>query len=607
MGTRGWFVYKWQGKYYVYFNRLDSSPSGLGRNIIITIPSEPEQYQAWLQRMRSRYSTIAKQFERVFTISMDEFGAVPGHKDPHPEEDNLERLEQLPGYLTPERDGMVEWIYIVDLDRELFGIQNVCYYHLSKVTTDFEDTMEDAQRYWLGYLGRNEIHESIATNDIHLTPLTDDPTPVFLQMQPTTIYPKQESSLNRMPTFVACKRVYRLFLSKYEKHIRQAQDSHTESDFLFRELVFAIMCFTSCSPEWVRLIAAANIKYEGDGRNNWRYGAVLDHSADRRPKEFMTRFLQGYHLEGLESGSAPTSTSYWFSGALVYLKRDITSRERFRDAIVSAVAKGKADGRTHFSAIVVSLKHFILLKFSDGNVQHTKRLNLGACPEVMRERALMFYHEIEEQPNKRAKEFVAEEEEKKKNTNESREPTRNSSELETTADNNGLQHDSGDASLPSSNETTHGPPDDSDWADNSNAAAFGILAHFFDATEKQELKPSTIYNEGVLPNEVYQNILRYVDLETNIACRKVSRSFREWALETFVMDNGLKLVYRPRKEPECFHDNIGFIGPFNPVFYKKLLRSRNGDIPYGIEDRLSVSFTDMGEHEQASTIEGLMP
>lgn len=64
-------------------------------------------------------------------------------------------------------------------------------------------------------------------------------------------------------------------------------------------------------------------------------------------------------------------------------RRDITSGENFQDAIVSAVAKRKADGQTHFSAIIVSLKHFILLKFADGNVQHTKRLGLGIGPEFI--------------------------------------------------------------------------------------------------------------------------------------------------------------------------------------------------------------------------------
>ncbi|KAI0913057.1 hypothetical protein F4823DRAFT_103394 [Ustulina deusta] len=548
MGTRGLYVYKWRGRYYVYYNHWDSYPSGLGEDLVKGIPVSPGRYQEWLRQKRSDYSVIARKLEAVFAISLNKLGENPSR-----EEAGVQDLEQMSGYLAPEGDLWIEWVYVFDLDREMFGIHGACFFHLFRTPPHFENFMEEGQNYWLGKVGQNEVHESITTDDIHPTPLANNPTPAFLQMKPTTIYPKQESRLNRMPAFVACKRLYELFLKSYGNHIRLAQDAHVESDFLFRELVFAMMCFASCSPAWIRLVSTANMMYEG-ARMDWGYGVILDHGVTREPKEFITRFLRGYHLEGMESGSAPNSTSYWFSGALVYLRRDITSRERFHDAIVSAVAKGKADGHTHFSAIVISLKHFILLKYADGQVQHTKRLNLCAGPEFVKRPVIRFHHDDREEESDEESDTEEREDSKKKtNTEEKGESGENNSEMETTTD--------------------------SDWADNAHGAAFDILAHFLDATQKLRLKPSAIHNEGVFPNEVYQRILSYVDLDTNIACLNVSRSFREFASETFLMDNGLKFVYRHGKEPECFHDTIGFVGSFNPTTYQRFLSRNRANFP----------------------------
>ncbi|KAI0490091.1 hypothetical protein F4859DRAFT_179230 [Xylaria cf. heliscus] len=551
MGTRGWYIYKWQGRYYVYYNYMDSYPSGLGKGLVNRIPSDPEEYQEWLQRKRSDYSKLAERCRELFIVSMDKV-----EKDPDPKEGLVDGIDQIPGYLPPEGDGVfIQWIYTIDLDKEIFVIHGSSFFHLAKIPSHFLDLMEEAQEYWLGNVCQNKVHESITTPDIHPTPLTSNPTPAFLQMKPTTIYPKQRSRLNDMPAFVACKSLYGLLLRSYKHTIPFARDCHFESDILYRELVFALLCLASCSPALVRLIATENMKYHGATSNDWSYGVILDHGATREPKEFVTRFLRGYHLEGMEAGSAPQSTSYWFSGALVYLRRDITSRERFHDAIVSAVAKGKADGRTHFSAIIISLKHFILLKFVDGNVQHTKRLNFDTCPKWVKPKLIHFYHDDKKEESHEEKETEEMEgSEEKKNTEEKGGSGQNSSGPETTTDNDG--------------ETTPDSSDDNDWVDDANVPAFEILANFFEVTQTQHLKPTTIYNDGVFPNEVYQRILRYVDRETNIAWRQVSRVFRDFASETFIMDNGLKLVHCPGKEPECFHDTVGFVGHFEPALYE---------------------------------------
>ncbi|KAI0404675.1 hypothetical protein F4802DRAFT_597854 [Xylaria palmicola] len=556
--------YKWKGRYYVHkrysgvtYAASEPHLSIIGKELVDEIPSSPGEYQAWLQRKRSELSDLAKKLERVFTISMETFGESPDRQD-FADHDLMPNGDHLP----PETNWFRIWVYVFDLDREILGIQGMeiqgkCCYHLSKIPPHFFDIKEDARNYWLGSVRHNEVHKSITTDRILPTPLADNPTPAFLQLKPTMVHPRHESRLNRMPAFVVCKRLYELFIRINLKYIIQAHDSHFESDFLFKELVFALICFASCSPAYVRLVSSRNVKTilnkghrsgSVTDPSEWIYGTIFDHGVVRKPKEFIKRFIRGYHLQGMETGSAPTLTSYWFSGALVYLRRDITSRKKLQSAIISAVAKGKADGQTHFNAIIVSLKHFVLLKFANGNVQHTKRLNLGVYPDFVQKKVTSEKSDeedgAEEEPNEEESTEAKESFEKKENAKSREESRKDGREPE---------------------KTTHNHSDDSNWADNAHVAAFDILAHFFNATQKQGLRPSMVYNEGVFPNEVYQRILRYVNSETSIACLQVSRFFREFASETYIMDDGLKVVFCPGKEPECIHKTLGRVGSFKIV------------------------------------------
>ena len=45
MGTRGYRVYRYRGRYYAVYNHWDSYPSGLGNELVETIPEDYESYQ----------------------------------------------------------------------------------------------------------------------------------------------------------------------------------------------------------------------------------------------------------------------------------------------------------------------------------------------------------------------------------------------------------------------------------------------------------------------------------------------------------------------------------------------------------------------------------
>lgn len=61
MGTRGYIVYRVRGRYYVYYNHLDSYPTGLGRCLVAGIPDDPQKFEGNSQNL-PRHALLARLF-----------------------------------------------------------------------------------------------------------------------------------------------------------------------------------------------------------------------------------------------------------------------------------------------------------------------------------------------------------------------------------------------------------------------------------------------------------------------------------------------------------------------------------------------------------------
>jgi hypothetical protein len=76
------------------------------------------------------------------------------------------------------------------------------------------------------------------------------------------------------------------------------------------------------------------------------------------------------------------------------------------------------------------------------------------------------------------------------------------------------------------------------------------------------LKPFSAVR-GAFPNEIYTEILRYVDPATRLACRNVSRAFRDFASEVFCMSDDLNLITQTAPlQPAFYHRKHGYLGSF---------------------------------------------
>jgi hypothetical protein len=89
-------------KTYIYCSHWDSYPSGLGVELLATIPKREKDFQKWLEKMRRDFDEM---------IAAHEQGDVDEKKVTISKE-------------APRNDFMIEWTYEIDLDRLVFHVDS---------------------------------------------------------------------------------------------------------------------------------------------------------------------------------------------------------------------------------------------------------------------------------------------------------------------------------------------------------------------------------------------------------------------------------------------------------------------------------------------------
>ena len=69
MGTRGYYVYRHNGRYFIYYNHYDSYPEGLGVEFLSGIPKNPEMFKRWLEEERHN---LDEEYEQLKSLPESE-------------------------------------------------------------------------------------------------------------------------------------------------------------------------------------------------------------------------------------------------------------------------------------------------------------------------------------------------------------------------------------------------------------------------------------------------------------------------------------------------------------------------------------------------------
>lgn len=82
IGTRGFQIIKFKGRYWIFYNHWDSFPDGLGNSLVESIPENPEKYQKWLQSQRNFFTKWDSLLQEFLAIQPDDLRQL--HSDrPH--------------------------------------------------------------------------------------------------------------------------------------------------------------------------------------------------------------------------------------------------------------------------------------------------------------------------------------------------------------------------------------------------------------------------------------------------------------------------------------------------------------------------------------------
>ncbi len=449
-----------------------------------SLPADFSFATDWLESERERYAELTAELEsKVFTVTKDKIrdsaDKVAAARDSdseaevHPIWKTIDaELEELPSALcNAGNDLWIEWVYTIDLDSELFSVDNWVFFDLwdiprdrwlqgftsdeqGRKTFDFEicpegsvgtdppdyfpdDTVDDRNKYHAIYQQYNRWTVQADRN-------IDRSSPASLQQTVSLLL------------FERCTTPHCAYFWEYVP-------GWGHKDFAFRELAFAILSIASG-----RYYFDRPDRLFGDHLHRDRCNGFLIDADDTAEPDLMPIFGSACHIPDQEPGSAPDGHMYWFENVLISLVPNTVFEVDTEAAIAKAVERGLEEGKVGFQIVMFSIFRAIMLEVHvhDG-IKKIRRTGIVSIYNARRK-----------------------------------------------AD--GDEEDKGAAS-----------PFEMICRKQSG---FISLQNFFNSAANRNL---AIFGQGCFPTEIYAKIIADTDNSTHNACAKVSRTFRELCQDRF--------------------------------------------------------------------------
>lgn len=579
--TEGYRVIRFRGRYYCFWNRWDSYPHGLGKKIVSEIPIHPEAYQQWLAERREEALGWHLAVQNYLCLQRaeikDDDWVHDGTEPYHSQFSKLDEppwgvaTETLPNFVPPSHDDYILWIYTIDLDNEVFTIDNGAHLHLNRIPRP--------NWIWIRALAL------ACHGDRVLLPRVPEEAIADLVVKPaSTIASMLDLYENLDIRFVKAKglnafstmqrhgpllraRVFKFFQSASEEFLEATLLSWRPDEFPFRETAYAILCLASASFN-LSFIPTHQVSQMG----RIGYADFKPTEGGSEKAEFLAHLGVGRHLEGVPPGSSPDSEMYWFDGALVSLAAQLLDcPEVFSGAVARVVEYCRSQRPNQcVNAILTSIEHVVLMRiYPGGEVERTELLLFFDIPNHISMAANGRYHSdyleklqeserqhtdyLERLQIRQEKTIIWREAEQRKWQGKSRiESGAQIEELQSeqykSVDKETMVRDRIDVLI--SLATVGLKSLDHEDADDTNTT-FMALTAFLEASSRQQMPPSKP-KEGIFPTEIYETILLNLeDLQTYHACMQVSRSFRDLSQRNGMMMNGVLMQAIDTSKAHC--------------------------------------------------------
>lgn len=589
MGTRGYRIIKFKGRFWIFYNNYDSYPDGLGKSLVNGIPVDPEEYQKWLQSQRDFFAKWDSLLQKLLIIQPEDMHQLhenePYRPIFHAAFDDRLPQDAPPFYASGFGDGYIEWTYTIDLDREVFSVDSGAHFRLKHIPRNdewikalFLDT--EGNRFLLPQL---LPADSIAT--LSLDPPSFTVSTEYETLQTRLVRPK---SLDHIPRSCLTGPRLRWMLFDFFQQSQQRDLCVTllgwqAQDLPFRELAFFILCLAAGGENLALVDQRHAQKPYGEGLY---LGMITDNDSEGDP-ELASSLGVGYHMDGLPEGSAPEETKYWFEGALICLTPQLDYPGVFEKAIANAIEYGRANcTQKSFNAVLISIEYLVLIKSRpDGSVDHTELMPLVSINTNLSkdswarygDQALDAFYDARFTKNikkidedfdttdvERVRQHVGQQDGKSNWVEDSNEDVKSGEhghegKIEEGTKDVYVAAKGEDKDTVKESEETEANEEDARTSDEGSDEgseyeveliqkapvtkaliknSFVALIQFFEATTLETLR-LTQANEARLPEEICEMVLRNVsDIRTYNSCLKVSRRFRRICQQRpLVMDN----------------------------------------------------------------------
>ncbi|CAD6576040.1 MAG: hypothetical protein ASARMPRED_007583 [Alectoria sarmentosa] len=249
MGTRGYSIIRYRGRYYCFYSGADSMPDALGKSIVNQIPEDPQAYQAWLAAERTKAAKWDKAVQDTLEVERDcinngedkdcSQGSETSSNNFSPWQLYGPDVDRFPSYVPEFNDLFYEWMYVVDLDREVFTVDHAVHFKLDKIL----------RHDWANSLG---VSDNLL---LRLDPPAAENLRMYTDLNAKIVTARDikdfPPSLRHGPILYA--RIFQMYQRQQKSVLSHLLLGWEPSELHFREMVYAILCFASAGSSSVEL------------------------------------------------------------------------------------------------------------------------------------------------------------------------------------------------------------------------------------------------------------------------------------------------------------------------------------------------------------------
>lgn len=346
----------------------------MGDSLIETIPIDPDEYHKWLQALRELYTKWETLLQTFLSIKPESLNNIETDKSRVEILDEAfdARLEEFPTFKPQFLISQGEYTYTFDLDLEVFSIDSSAHYWLQHVPRN---------REWIKGICRDEeglhfVHPRLAPEKSLARLTVNLPKSSANEGSQKPFPTKQVNPKSGCSTASDSIRfkIFDVFEDSQLSGLRLTLNSWTVDDLCFRELAFFILCIAA-GGDYLSLIDQRRTR---DPHWTDLYSVIIHGEGSPDKREFITSVGNGFHLSDQPQGTAPSTSKYWFHGALVSLVPRLKEPGRMESAIADTVRYGRdVCGRASFNALLISIADLVLIRsFPDGSVEHSPIMHL---------------------------------------------------------------------------------------------------------------------------------------------------------------------------------------------------------------------------------------